>query len=121
MDFFEMTRTPLDNGYVLGITNATANIHYYLSYIIPVREIGPCVLSRQASRFLAQVKASTHPLNPSLLFLSQQFFSRSLLPLPFEVQVKAMFVFSLALFLNTCPINSQRLRFICCVISSYSS
>ena len=66
---------------------------------------------------------SFHP--PFQPKLSSFFFSSlqislglPLLRLPSGIQVKAMFLFSLAFVLNTCPINFQHRRFICYVISS---
>ena len=84
------------------------SLHRHHHVLFSVREIGPCVLSRQAS--LTQVQTSIHALNPNSSLYFPQFFSRS--PQAF------LLVFSHALFLNTCPINFQRLHFICCVISS---
>ena len=100
--------------------------HYHHLVLFPMREIGPCLLSLQASRFLAEVKVSIHTLNPNspLPFstvLIQVSLGLSLLRLPFGVQVKAIFMFPLALFLDPWPINFRRLRFIRCVISPYSS
>ena len=95
--------------------------HHHVPF--PLREIGPCVLSLQASRSFAQLPASVQPLNPSsprslFTVLRHVSFGLPLLRLPSGVHVKAILVFSFTRSLSTCPISFQRLRFICWVISS---
>ena len=102
----------------LSVVHASGGRHHHHQVLFPLSEIGPSVLSLQVSRFFAQLLASVHPLNPSspLSFstvLLQVSLGRPLLRLPSGVQVKAILVLSVALFLNMCPINFQRLRFIC--------
>ena len=74
-------------------------------------------LSRWVSQFLAQVQASIYYLNPNSLLsfstvLLQVFLGLPLVNLSSGVQDKAIFVFLLALFLNTCPITLEHLCFI---------
>ena len=94
-----------------------SNHHHHHLVLFPLREMGPCVLSLQVSRFLAQLLASVHPLNPSSpLSFSTVLLHVSLgLPLlrfPSGVQVRAILGFSFAFILSICPIIFQRLRFI---------
>ena len=108
----------------VAVDHAFGAVHHHHHVLFPLREIGPCVLSLQASRSFAQLPASVQPLNPSsprsLSTVLRHVFSFGLplLRLPSGVHVKAILVFSFALFLSTCPISFQRLRFICWVISS---
>ena len=107
--------------FVMHIYGAKFQEHHHV--LFPLREIGPCVLSLRASRAVAQLPASVQPLNPSSprslsTVLCHVSFGLPLLRLPSGVHVKAILVFSFTLFLSTCPISFQRLRFICWVISS---
>ena len=88
--------------------------HHHHLVLFSLREMGPCVLSLQVSRFLAQLLASVHPLNPSSpLSFSTVLLHVSLgLPLlrfPSGVQVRAILGFSFAFILSICPIIFQRL------------
>ena len=92
--------------------------HHHHLFLFPLREIGPCVLSRKASRSFTQQPASVQPLNPSSpsslsTILRHVSFGLPLLRLHSGVHVKAILVFSFTLFLSTCPISFLRLRFIC--------
>ena len=91
--------------------------HHHL-VLFPLRKIGPCVLSLQASRSFAQLLASLKTLNPSSqrslsTVLRYVSFGVPLLRLPTGVHVKTILVFSFTLFLSTFPISFQGLWFIC--------
>ena len=111
------SQTPTPDRPQLFEGTVTHNYNHHL-VLFPLSEIGPCVLGLSHNyRLLSNLEPKFTSLSLSTV-LCHVSFSLPLLCLPSGVHVRAILVFSFTLFLSTCPISFQRLRYICCVISS---